>query len=193
MIDRWKVVALAAGALFLVAGTASAQSAMNKCQGSKIKDAGKKAACLAGLQAKVAGSGATLDPAKVAKCEAKVGVAYGKLEGKGGCGTTGDATAIENKVDAFVDDLVTELAVGTLPNKCQGAKIKDAGKKAACLAGLEAKFVGSGAPVDPGSSRPSRRATRRVTRPRSRTRSTPSSTISLPSSTLRPRPPVSGS
>src|SRR5438874_4011459 len=149
MIDRWKVVALAAGALFLVAGTASAQSAMNKCQGSKIKDAGKKAACLAGLQAKVAGSGATLDPAKVAKCEAKVGVAYGKLEGKGGCGTTGDATAIENKVDAFVDDLVTELAVGPLPNKCQGAKIKDAGKKAACLAGLEAKFVGSGTPVDP--------------------------------------------
>jgi len=149
MIDRLKVVALTAGAFVLLAGAASAQtSAMNKCQGSKIKDAGKKAACVAGLEAKVAAAGGSVDPTKLAKCQAKVGAAFTKLEAKPGCGTTGDGTAIENKVDAFVNDLVTELSVGG-PNKCQGAKIKDAGKKAACLAGLEAKFIASGAALDP--------------------------------------------
>jgi hypothetical protein len=150
MTQKLKVAALAAGALAFVAmsGAAQAQS-LNKCQGTKIKDAGKKAACLAGLQAKVAAKGGTVDPAKVAKCQAKVGAAYTKLEGKGDCNTTGDAGAIEAKVDAFVDDLVTELATGTLPNKCQGSKIKDAGKKAACLAGLQAKFASSGTAIDP--------------------------------------------
>jgi hypothetical protein len=151
--DMVKRLAVTLGVVFVAAtvGTASAQtSAMNKCQGAKIKDAGKKAACLAGLRAKVVGAGATLDPAKVAKCEAKVGAAYAKLEAKGPCNTGGDAGAIETKVDNFVDDLVSELDTGTPPpNKCQGAKIKDAGKKAACLAGLQAKFVASGASLDP--------------------------------------------
>src|SRR6185369_5227830 len=35
--------------------------------------------------------------------------AFSKAEGKGGCSTTGDNTAIENKVDAFVDDVDAEI------------------------------------------------------------------------------------
>src|SRR2546426_11082171 len=107
-----KRLAIAVGILAVSAMTAGTASAVvNKCQGAKIKDAGKKAACLAGLQAKVVGAGSTLDPAKVAKCEAKVGAAYAKLESKvpQACNTTGDAGTIETKVDNFVDDLVTEL------------------------------------------------------------------------------------
>src|SRR5438067_658053 len=47
------------------------------------------------------------------KCQgAKIKDAYGKLEAKPGCNTTGDATAIENKVDAFTNDVNGELNVG---------------------------------------------------------------------------------
>src|SRR5689334_10817029 len=87
-------------------GIATGAHAQNKCQGAKIKDAGKKASCVAGLQSKVAAAGGTIDPAKLAKCQAKVSAAYAKLEAKPGCNTTGDSTAIENKVDAFTTDLV---------------------------------------------------------------------------------------
>src|SRR5690349_14090947 len=97
-------------------GVAGAASAQNKCQGAKIKDAGKKASCLAGLQSKVAAAGGTIGPPKLAKCEAKVSAAYAKLEAKPGCNTTGDAGAIESKVDSFTDDLKNELDVGAAPS-----------------------------------------------------------------------------
>jgi len=135
--------------VYALCGVATGAHAQNTCQGAKIKDAGKKASCLAGLQAKVAASGGTVDPLKVAKCDAKVSAAYDKLEAKPGCHTTGDKGAIESKVDAFVNDLVSELAVGTLPNTCQGAKIKDAGKKAQCVTGLQAKVAAAGGTIDP--------------------------------------------
>src|SRR5439155_16911677 len=112
MREKLKLAVMAVGALTLIASPSWADLP-NKCQGAKIKDAGKKASCLAGLQAKVVGSGATLDPAKVAKCDAKVGAAYAKLEAKGPCNTSGDAGAIEAKVDAFVADLVSEESATT--------------------------------------------------------------------------------
>src|SRR5215472_16764129 len=143
-----RVTVMFVGAL-AVCGLAASAHAANKCQGAKIKDAGKKASCLAGLYSKQAAAGGTIDPAKVAKCQAKVSAAYDKLESKPGCNTTGDKGAIESKVDAFVDDLVSELAVGTLPNACQGAKIKDAGKKAQCVTGLQAKVAAAGGTIDP--------------------------------------------
>src|SRR5690348_11313815 len=83
----------------VVAGAAHAQ---NKGQGAKIKDAGKKGSCLAGLYSKQAAGGGTIDPAKVAKCDAKVSAAYAKLEAKPVCNTNGDASAIEAKVDSFI-------------------------------------------------------------------------------------------
>jgi hypothetical protein len=143
-LDMFKRLAVTLGVVVLLATTGGTASAQSKCQGSKIKDAGKKAACLAGLNAKLVAAGTgTLDPAKVAKCQAKVLTAYPKLEAKPGCNTTGDSTAIENKVDAFIDDLVTELGGGPA-SKCNGSKIKDAGKKAACKAGLQAKLAAAG-------------------------------------------------
>ncbi len=112
-----KRLAAALGVLVFVAVTAlTAHAQGNKCQGAKIKDAGKKAACLTGLQAKIATAGTgTLDPAAVAKCASKVGAAFAKLEGKGGCNTTGDSTTIEDKVDAFVDDVANELTCAPPP------------------------------------------------------------------------------
>ena len=125
-----------------------------KCAGEKIKEASKKTACLAGLRAKEAAEGESPDPAKVMHCEEKLSSNFADLEAKGGCITTGDAPIIEAKVDAFVADLVSELNPSGPPaaNKCQGAKIKLAGKKAVCLLGLEAKAAAKGnflEPLDP--------------------------------------------
>ncbi len=89
----------------------------NKCQGAKIKNAGKKAACVLGLQGNLVANGTPIDAARLAKCQAYVGAVYAKLEFKSGCSTTGDATVIENKVDAFVDDVVAELTC--VQNLCQ--------------------------------------------------------------------------
>jgi hypothetical protein len=104
--------------VFALVGGSTSAHAQNKCQGAKIKDAVKKAACIGVLQAKRVATGKAIDPAKLAKCQTKLGTAYSKLEGKGDCGTTGDATAIEAKVDAFVLDLVDELDLGS--SSCPG-------------------------------------------------------------------------
>jgi hypothetical protein len=129
------------------AGSALAQ---NKCAGTKLKAAGKKAACLLGLEAKSAKSGDAPATDKVQKCNDKFSRAFAKAETKGGCLTTGDDSAIEAKVDAFVADVDAEA--GTTPpavNGCQGTKLKAAGKKAKCLLGLAAKAAAKGVAPDP--------------------------------------------
>src|SRR5205814_5353828 len=69
------------------------------------------------------------------------------------CVTSGDASTIEGKVDAFVDDVVGEL-VGTTAdpppiNACDAAEIKAAGGKAKCLLGLESGALKKGVAADP--------------------------------------------
>jgi hypothetical protein len=81
----------------------------NRCEADKIKAAAKKASCMCGLESKQAKAGGTIDPAKIAKCEATFSNAFAKSETRGGCNTTGDAAAIEAKVDAFVADVDAEL------------------------------------------------------------------------------------
>ena len=90
-----------------------APTSSNKCQALKIKAASAKTTCLLGLKAKAAATGnilEPLDPKKFAKCVEKVSRAFSKLEAKGGCVTSGDAGAIESKVDAFVDGIAAALA-----------------------------------------------------------------------------------
>jgi hypothetical protein len=139
------------GAFAFVAATSGAAHAQNKCAGAKIKAAAKKTTCKATLEEKQAGKGGTIDPAKVAKCEATFSKGFAKAEAKGSCLSTGDAATIEAKVDAFVSDLATELDVGTgtNPNGCEGGKIKAAAKKANCKAQLEAKQASKGGTIDP--------------------------------------------
>jgi hypothetical protein len=85
----------------------------NACQAAKIKATGKKAKCVLGLRAKVAGKGGSVDPLKLAKCTGKFGSAFTKAETKGGCETTGDVDDEETLVDAFVDDVDAELKGGS--------------------------------------------------------------------------------
>jgi hypothetical protein len=93
----------------LLMASAGGALAQNKCAGSKIKAAGKKAKCLLGLAAKQAATGVSPDPEKVQKCKDKFALAFAKAEARGVCTTTGDADAIESKVDAFVADVGGEL------------------------------------------------------------------------------------
>ena len=69
-----------------------------QCAASKVKAAGKKAACLLFLDAKVAG-GATADPIKVQRCEDKLSDpeqgAFARAEARGGCAVGGDAMTVE--------------------------------------------------------------------------------------------------
>src|SRR2546426_10032904 len=82
-----------------------------KCASAKIKLAGKKAACLLGLQSKEEASAVTADPLKGQKCKDKTSAAYAQADLKGGCGGIGDGPAIETKVDNLVDHLGTDPAV----------------------------------------------------------------------------------
>ena len=132
----------------LVVATAGAPLAVNTCAGSKIKSTGKKAKCKLGVYARV-----PLDTAKLTGCEAKLSQSFTKAEAKATkepCSTTGDANAIEDKVDAFVNDVVTEVDVFPDPSRCQSAKLKAAGKKVACRLKLVAGLARHGTPIDPG-------------------------------------------
>jgi len=148
MVHRLRLAVAALGAFAFLAATGSPALATNKCASAKIKAAGKKAACKLSLRGKNASSGDPIDPLKEQKCVDKFNSAFTKAEAKPPCTTNGDATAIENKVDAFVADVNSELNVGA-PNSCQGSKLKAAGKKAKCLSGLHAKQAAKGGPIDP--------------------------------------------
>jgi hypothetical protein len=145
---------LIAAALALVLGSsgpvAAGPSNAQKCAAAKIKSAGKKGACLLGLYAKQEATGIGATTASTQKCKNKLSATFAKSEAKGGCVTTGDAPAIESKVDTFVGDVDGMLLTSPPgpPSKCNAAKLKSAGKKAACLLGLEAKEA-TGSAADP--------------------------------------------
>jgi hypothetical protein len=136
-----------------------------KCASSKIKEMGKKANGKLTCWSKE-----VVRPGSLAACtaavEGKFADRFARAEGKGGCGTTGDAGPIEAKVDAFVDDVVTALT-GSPPGvilgtddakRCASAKLRAAGRKTAsktecyseaattrtldplCLSAAEARF-----------------------------------------------------
>jgi hypothetical protein len=147
MKARWRVTTFLATAVFtlIFAGPGWAQ---NRCSASKIKVTAKKQKCIATVYAHAAQSSAAPKQADIDECEAKFAGYFAKLDLKGGCITSGDAGAIEGKVDAFVADLVTELDAGN-PSLCQANKIKSAAKKASCLLALEAREAYKGFPKDP--------------------------------------------
>jgi hypothetical protein len=110
---------------------------LNRCSAGKKKCVIKKVAALLKCYERAANTGTNVDQACLQKARAKFDggadpstECFAKLEAKGGCLTTGDATPIENKVDAFVTDVVCELghsascpvACGLAPYpQCDGA------------------------------------------------------------------------
>src|SRR5262249_31628357 len=122
-----------------------------KCASSKIKETGKKANGKLTCWSKE-----VVRPGSLAACtaavEGKFADRFARAEGKGGCGTTGDAGPIEAKVDAFVDDVVTALT-GSPPGVILGtddaqrgasAKLRATGKKTASKTKCYAKAATTG-------------------------------------------------
>ncbi len=70
--------------LFMSASSATAQS---KCDAAKLKAYGKKVACLAKLDAKLAKTGSPIDPARVLKCDGKFSTKCAKAEEGDDCST----------------------------------------------------------------------------------------------------------
>ena len=146
MLKRSGSLAIAIIALVtLAAGSAYAQT--GKCQGAKMKAAGKKAGCLLKVHSKAAAKALPVDTTKITGCETKFSNAFTKAESKPPCATTGDASTIESKVERFANEVAAELALSP-PSKCQGAKLKSAGKLGSCLLGVEAKGVAKSLPPD---------------------------------------------
>ncbi len=145
-------------ALTVVSGAPDAKAgstAAQKCASSKIKAAEKKVACLLALRAKAALTGTPPDATKVTACGTKLTASYGKIELKGGCGTSGDAGTVENKVDAFVDDLATALTPVSCPSGCvaQGGSCNtgaDCCSQACDLSVLSCECAPNGACCGPG-------------------------------------------
>jgi hypothetical protein len=81
----------------------------DKCAGSKIGAASKKASGLLGCQAKAAAKSLPLDPACVSKVTGKFSAAFAKAESKPPCATTGDEGTIETDVDNYVASIVAAL------------------------------------------------------------------------------------
>jgi hypothetical protein len=148
----WTLVrraALLALMLVVVAGAGLAGPAPGqKCASSKLKASGKDAYGLLKCWAKAQAKGEAVDLPCLDKAEGKLLGAFAKAEDKGGCESTGDASAIDAAVDAFVT--ATTAALGTAgKSACEAAKEKAAGKKAASKLTCHAKAVSKGAAVDP--------------------------------------------
>ncbi len=135
-MSRIVVVAIVIGVVCL-AGTAvhAGGDPAAACKSAKAKAAGKKAGSLL----KAAGKNIKKpNPLKlgadVSKAQSKFTKSFTKAEGKGGCETTGDAGAIEAKVDAFVDDAIGDIAPPSIcgDNVVEGSEECDGTADAAC-------------------------------------------------------------
>src|SRR5262245_30483215 len=117
MAQRFVGVMLAAVLCLAAPHAAFAQS---KCGVAKTKAAGKKAAAKLTCLAKAVSKGTTpVDSTCLAKADVKFSTAFAKAEAKvyvPGCLSTGDASAIEGKVDSLLSDI--DSLVGDGPNDC---------------------------------------------------------------------------
>jgi hypothetical protein len=87
-----------------------------KCQSLKIKASGAKAKCLLTLEARSTAKGIPIDPLRQMRCFDKFAAVFADVEAQHHCTTTGDAQDIEDTVDAFVVDVVTELTPAGSPS-----------------------------------------------------------------------------
>ena len=148
MVTRLKLAGAAIASIAFLAAAPGAALA-GKCSSGEAKATGKKASCKGSVFSKAAAKNLPADPAKLQKCEDKFSASFAKAQSAGDCTSGVTAGAEETKVDNFVNDLNTELAVGPLPSKCQAAKLKAGGKKASCKLGVHAKGLAKNLAPDP--------------------------------------------
>jgi cysteine-rich repeat protein len=158
---RFGVVAIGAcflGLLLAASNPASALDPAVKCESTKVKEAAKKAKCVAIVSAKSIKKNEALDSGKLLeklnKCSDKFDDKFAKAESKaeGACPTNGDAGTIEGLVDDCINDVISSL--GGAPQgdfdevKCQSKKAKEAGKYEMCKLKASSKAIKKGESPD---------------------------------------------
>jgi hypothetical protein len=136
----------------VLAGPAVGHAAfVNKCAYGKEKCVSAKAATFLKCHVYAELKG-VLNPDCLAKASLKFDSCFSNLEAKYLCFTTGDAAAIETKVDNFVAAVVAALDPASPPptiNRCSAAKKKCVSAKATGLLACYSKAAKRGTVVDP--------------------------------------------
>jgi len=133
----------------------AADAPAQQCAARKLKATGKKAGGLLKCWSREVLRPGTYSGC-AAKAELKFADTFERGDAKGGCAVTGDADAIETKVDAFVDDVVADLTgspagaiLGTSKaKKCAASKLRAVGRKSSTQLKCHAKVATSGS-LDP--------------------------------------------
>jgi cysteine-rich repeat protein len=125
-----------------------------RCESAKNKEVGKRTKCVAGVFSKAVAKFEAPDGVKLTKCGTKFSDKFTKIEDKaaGACPTVGDAAAVGGDVDACLDAVITNLGgpmgAGDDTDKCQGKKVKQAGKFLDCRMKATAKGIKKGLAPD---------------------------------------------
>jgi hypothetical protein len=129
------------------------------CQKKKLDCAAKKAYALFNCHAKAEKTGLAVDPICIQKAEDKFDGGANPLKGcfvkaekNGGCLSAGNTAPVEAQVDAFIDDVVTDLDPGypaPVTSICSAAKKACAAKKMKAILGCYAKAENKTVAVDP--------------------------------------------
>lgn len=128
-------------AVLLAAGNAAGLSPADKCESSKLKEAGKYGFCRLKAEAKAVKTASTPD---YSKCDAKYGTKWPAIESGGGmCPSNGDQAAIQAFITQHSDDLATALDGGPLPD-CPGDLGTCNASLAACLAAPQGQRLKTG-------------------------------------------------
>lgn len=121
---------LLAGLAFGTATLASTFSAAN-CPSGKVKAAFKKTERMLDCHEKAASLGIAVEPLCLAKASEKFAIDFAHAESKPPCFATGDAGAIEARIDTLASGLATSLRPNQTASRCAGKKLNASGTKAA--------------------------------------------------------------
>jgi hypothetical protein len=103
----------------------------SKCTGLKILDAGDKALTKLKCHSAATADGAAVDSACLTEAETKFDAGFADAETALDClMPTGDAAAIEAKIDAFISTVESALRPSMTPSKCSSKKFAETGKEA---------------------------------------------------------------
>jgi hypothetical protein len=112
---EWTALAALAG-LLLTTGMGGAATSADKCAAAKLAAASRKATRQLACYAAALKRGTAVDPACLARADARFATAFARAEAKGECPIPGDAASVEGDVDACVVQLVSDT-----PPECAGA------------------------------------------------------------------------
>lgn len=129
MRDQSFLAVMVGVALLWAPSGAGAITPAEKCESSKLKEAGKYGFCRLNAESKAVKTASTPD---YSKCDAKYGTKWPSIESGGGgmCPSNGDQMAIKSFITQHTDDLAAALAGGPLP-VCSAGGVPKTGQTSA--------------------------------------------------------------